>query len=65
MSLKRWINPKEFREEFGISENVQSTLRKEKRIPFSKIGGFVFYDRTIIDKWLENNCMNDMGLYRE
>lgn len=62
MNEKRWINPKEFRAEFGISENVQSTMRREKKIPFSKVGGFVLYDKKLIDKWLEVHCQNDMGL---
>lgn len=52
---KRWINPKEFKEEFGMSENTQSTMRKEKKIPYSKIGGFVYYDRALINTWLEKH----------
>jgi len=62
---QRWINPKVFREQFGISENVQSTMRKEKKIPYSKVGGFVLYDINLINKWLEKHCMNDMGLSDE
>ncbi len=62
---KRWINPQELCEEFGFGKNTQSTMRKEGKIPFSKVGGFVLYDRNLINKWLEAHCLNDMGLSHE
>lgn len=50
---KRWINPKEFAVEFGIKIHTQLKMRKERKIPFSKIGSkFILYDRLLIDKWL-------------
>lgn len=54
---KRWINPKEFEEEFGIKVRTQSKMRKDEQLPFSKIGGFIFYDRNKIDAWLESNSI--------
>jgi len=52
---KRWLDPKELLKEFGFSINNQSKLRHERKIPFSKVGRYVKYDRLEIDKWLENN----------
>lgn len=53
----RWIRPKEFEEEFGVTMETQSKWRRDKKIPFSKIGGFVFYDRNLIDKWIESHSV--------
>jgi len=53
---KRWLSPDEFEKEFGISKSTQAKYRLEKnKIPFSKIGKFIRYDRIKIDKWLESN----------
>lgn len=54
-TLKRWLNPTELSKEFGFSESNQAKLRMNNKIPFSKIGRYVRYDRLEIDKWLENN----------
>ena len=54
-TLKRWLNPAELSKEFGFSESNQAKLRMTNKIPFSKIGRYVRYDRLEIDKWLENN----------
>lgn len=48
-----WLDPKKLEEEFGITQNTQSRYRTEKKIPYSKIGGFIFYSRTKINKWIE------------
>lgn len=55
--MKRWLNQKEFAEEFGISVPTQAKMRKGNILPYSKLGGFIFYDRDLIDKVLENHCM--------
>ncbi|WP_201351870.1 helix-turn-helix transcriptional regulator [Hydrogenimonas urashimensis] len=53
---KRWLNPKELAQEFGIAQSTQAKLRMEGKIPYSKIGNkFIRYDRREIDKWLEKN----------
>jgi hypothetical protein len=51
----RWMNPAQLKDEFGIGLEAQSKWRQKKKIPYSKIGGFVFYDRNLIDKWLESH----------
>lgn len=51
---KRWLNPSQLFEEYGISESTQAKYRMMKKIPFSKVGGkFIKYDRQKIDNWLE------------
>jgi len=52
---KRWLNPNDLLEEFGFGLSNQAKLRMTKKIPFSKIGRYIRYDRLEIDKWLENN----------
>jgi predicted DNA-binding transcriptional regulator AlpA len=55
---KRWLNPKELKQEYGISESTQAKYRMQKKIPFSKIGSkFIRYDAQKIEKWLENHEM--------
>lgn len=51
----RWISPKQFFEEFDIALSTQAKMRKNKVLPFSKIGGFVFYDREKINKVFEEH----------
>ena len=50
----RWLNQDELAKEFGIAKPTQSTYRMNRKIPFSKIGKFIRYDRIEIDKWLKN-----------
>jgi len=55
---KRWLNPSELAEEFGISKSTQSKMRmqsSESNLPFSKVGKYIRYDRVAIDKWLEDH----------
>lgn len=52
---KRWLDTKDFEEEFGISESTQAKWRSKGKIPFSKVGKFIKYDREKIDKWLEEH----------
>jgi predicted DNA-binding transcriptional regulator AlpA len=54
---KRWLSVKEFQEEFGIAQSTQAKMRKEKVLPYTKIGNFVFYDRNKIDEVFEKHCV--------
>jgi hypothetical protein len=49
----KWINPKVFAEEFGMAITTQAKLRMQRKIPYTKIGGFIYYNRNDIDQWLE------------
>lgn len=52
---KRWLNPAELEDEFGISKSTQAKMRMNRTIPFNKVSKFIRYDRIEIDKWLEDN----------
>lgn len=62
MNNKKWINTKELAEEFGISESTQSRYRSKKTIPYSKIGGFIFYSREKIYEWMEKHSFEADGM---
>jgi len=58
IEFKRWLNPSELEAEYGFSKSSQAKMRmvsNSSKIPFSKIGNFIKYDRIAIDKWLEAN----------
>lgn len=52
---KRWLTPDDLANEYGFSKSNQDKLRMKRRIPYSKVGRYVRYDRLEIDKWLETN----------
>jgi len=52
---KRWLNGDELANEYGFSKSNQAKLRMKNKIPYSKIGRYIRYDRIEIDKWLEHN----------
>jgi len=52
---KDWLNPKELHEEFGISITKQNRYRREKKIPFTKLGNATLYKRVQIESWLDDN----------
>jgi len=56
--IKRWLSPDDLEKEYGFSKSTQSKMRMESnpsRLPFSKIGKYIRYDRVAIDKWLEEH----------
>jgi predicted DNA-binding transcriptional regulator AlpA len=55
MVKKEWLTPEELQEEYGISIHAQNRMRMERRIPYSKIGKFIRYKRSDIEKWLEDH----------
>lgn len=61
MSNDKWLNTKTMAMEFGIAESTQSRYRAEKSIPYSKIGGFIFYSREKIYEWLEKHSFEVEG----
>lgn len=54
---KRWLRPNDLAEEFGIAKGTQAEMRSLGKIPYSKRGKFVYYDREKINEWLENAAM--------
>lgn len=55
---KRWLSPLELEIEYGFKKSSQAKMRMTKnstKIPFSKIGKYIRYDRVAIDNWLEEH----------
>ena len=52
---KEWIKSNEIKKMLGISHGTLQTLRNNGTIPFTKIGGVIFYSRELIEKILANN----------
>jgi len=56
--MNDWLKPKDLEEEFGIKVNTQASLRSNKKIPYSKVGNFIFYSREKINAWIESHSQN-------
>ncbi len=54
-ALKDWLTPKDVETEFGIKTTSQANMRSEKRIPYSKMGNFIFYSRKKLYEWFEKH----------
>ena len=52
---KEWLTPRELEQEFSFSQSTQAKHRMGRKIPFSKIGKYIRYNRTEINKWLNDN----------
>lgn len=50
---KQWLKSHEVRKLLGISPSTLQTLRNNGTIPFTKIGGVVFYSTTAIQELLD------------
>ena len=61
MSNAKWIDTNGLEKEYGIKKSIQALYRSKKKIPFSKIGGFIYYDRNKIDKWIESHSQEVVG----
>ena len=54
-SAKRWLKSQEVRELLGISPGTLQNLRINGTIPYTKIGGVLYYDYNEIIKVFEKN----------
>ncbi len=61
ISEKRWLTPKDLFDEFLIGLQTQAKMRRDKRIPYSKVGKFIRYDREAINEWLEDHAVVKAG----
>jgi excisionase family DNA binding protein len=57
VNQKQWLNAEELAEEFGISVPSQNRYRAERKIPFSKVGRFIRYNRDDISTWLKKHTI--------
>ena len=53
--VKRWLKSFEVKELLHISTRTLHNLRTNGTIPFTKIGGVVFYDMIAVEKILEEH----------
>jgi predicted DNA-binding transcriptional regulator AlpA len=51
---KRWLKSFEVREMLKISYGTLYSLRSSGKIPFTRIGGLIFYDASEIDRVLQD-----------
>lgn len=58
-SIKKWMKSPEVRELLGISPGTLQNLRINGTLPYTKIGGVLYYDYQEILKVLENNRVHN------
>lgn len=51
---KKWIKSYEVREILGISPGTLQNMRTNRTIPFTKMGGLIFYDYNDVVKLMED-----------
>jgi Helix-turn-helix domain len=52
---KQWLKSPDVREILGISPGTLQTLRINRTLPYSKVGGTIYYEYADIMKVLEQN----------
>ena len=52
-STKQWLKSSEVRKMLGISHGTLQNLRITRSLPYTKLGGIMFYRREDIEKILE------------
>lgn len=55
---KKWLKSPEVMKILGLSSGTLQTLRLNKTLPFTKIGGVLFYDSEDITKLLNSKKIN-------
>lgn len=55
---RKWIKSHTVQRMLGISPGTLQNLRINGTIPYSKVGGVLFYNKEDIEKILENNMRN-------
>tara|TARA_E500000318_G_scaffold111508_1_gene130369 strand:+ start:2112 stop:2504 length:393 start_codon:yes stop_codon:yes gene_type:complete len=57
-SAKKWLKSNEVRELLGISPGTLQNLRINGTLPYTRIGGILYYDQREIMEVLERNKVN-------
>lgn len=52
---KKWLKSNEVRELLGVSPGTLQNLRINGTLPYTKLGGLIFYDAQEIQRVLEEN----------
>ncbi len=61
---KKWLKSFEVRKLLGISPGTLQNLRINGTLPFTKIGGVIFYDSEDINKMMRENRMQNSFDFR-
>lgn len=54
---EKWVTPKQLEEKFGIKISTQNVLRSKKKIPYTKFGGFIYYNLEKINALFEEHAV--------
>ncbi len=58
---KKWLKSQEVRKLLGISPGTLQNLRVNGTLPYTKVGGVIFYDFQDIQKMLTENRISNHG----
>lgn len=58
-TTKKWLKSQEVRELLGISPGTLQNLRINGTLPYTKVGGVLYYDYDEINKVLEQNRIHN------
>jgi hypothetical protein len=61
---KKWLKSFEVRKLLGISPGTLQNLRINGTLPFTKIGGVIFYDSEDINKMMKGNLVHNRFDFR-
>ena len=61
---KKWLKSYEVRKLLRISPGTLQNLRVNGTLPFTKIGGVIFYDSEDINKMMKGNMVNNHFEFR-
>lgn len=61
---KKWLKSYEVRKLLRISHGTLQNLRVNGTLPFTKIGGVIFYDSEDINKMMKGNMVNNHFEFR-
>ncbi len=59
ITIDKWIKSNVVMDKLGISPGTLQNLRINGTLPFSKLGGIIYYDEERINEILIDNCTND------
>jgi len=59
MKIKKWMKSKEVRDLLSVSSGTLQTLRINGTLPYSKIGGVIYYDYSEIVKVFEEHKIHN------
>ena len=56
---KRWLRSRDVREMLGVSHGTLQNLRINGTLPYTKVGGVIFYDQGDINNMIESSRIDN------